>query len=62
MATANFKLAECIDEARAHKRIKASAFLGSESGIFFVGLRMGQIGFLVRHVEVAARDHRLLLL
>src|SRR6266516_6193942 len=59
MTAALLEFAEGVDEARLHRRAEAGAFFGGESMVLYVCLRIGQIDFGVRHVEIAAENYRL---
>ena len=58
MPAASLEFAKRVEEAGLQEGAKAGAFLGREAVVLQVGLRVGEINFGVRHVEVAAEDHR----
>src|SRR5438477_5085693 len=59
MAAVFLELTEGVAKARLHQRAEAGPFLGREPVVFYVGLRVGEVDFSVRHIEVAAENHRL---
>src|SRR5919108_4758412 len=58
MAAAFLELAEGVEETRLHKRVEAGAFFGREPVVPDIGLGVGEVKFSVRHVQVAAKNHR----
>ena len=58
MPAAALEFTKGVEEAGFQEGAKAGAFLGRETVVLQVGLRVGEINFGVRHVEVAAEDHR----
>src|ERR1039458_4754112 len=57
MSPALFEFAEGVEETGAHEGAETGAFLGCEAVVVDVGLRVREVNFRVRHVEVAAEDH-----
>src|SRR5438874_5393426 len=53
------ELPEGVEETRLHKPAETGPFFGRETVVLHVGLRIGQINFGVRHVEITAENHRL---
>ena len=62
MAVALLEQAEGIDEPGIDEVLKAAAFLGRESFLASIGLRIGQIELGMRDVQIAAENDRLLAL
>ena len=56
---AGMEIAEGVDEAAVQKLRHLGALLVGEAGVHAVGLWVLEVDFLVRHVHVAAHDHRL---
>ena len=52
-------VAERIHEARLHQPSEPTPFLDREPMVADVGLGIGQIDFLMGHIEVSAKNHRL---
>ena len=50
-----FKLAKCIDKARAQKIAEARAFLILKAWATHIFLGPREVDFLVRHVEITAK-------
>ena len=51
--------AKSVDEAGLHHAVKAGPLFRRETVIVNVCFRMGEVDFLMRHIEVAGEDHRL---
>src|ERR1017187_1760669 len=62
MSPALFKFAERVHETRLDERPETGAFLRRETVVVNVGLRVGEVNFRVRHIEVAAENYGLFLL
>ena len=52
-------MAEGVGETGAEQRSEFGTFFIGETGVTAVGLRVFQVDFLMSHVEVAAKNHRL---
>src|SRR5262249_38320470 len=59
MAAAALELAERVHKTRVQQGAESSALFGREAMVLHVGSRISQIDGGVRHVEVAAENHRL---
>src|SRR5262249_53503954 len=60
VSAARLELPESVDETRVEQPGKVIALLVGESGVAAVGLRVREVDLLVRNVEVAAENDRLL--
>ena len=52
--------AEGVGETGAEQRSEFGTFFIGETGVFAVGFRIFQVNLLVRHIQVAAHNHRFL--